>query len=396
MDTADYINTTPQDGKRYINTMLACKCCGKRGNSYYLKCDIPGCKEKYFLYDDAAKSITANNDPEISFFVAEKAATSAAIATDDFDLMMCETGDWEKLKVTVKDRKTVIRYTKTNRSTFNYILEYEECEKTLDYVEDVNLNHLREHLLALTKSFFPDGEEYKLFERDLDDLTKSPLYIAVNKLKDGNFWPEKSVMTAMVKQAYARIDEKDAAFLGSQFHDRFLPVLPAKFDRYYVVDAFSIDKDMLKRSGYSMDPLAPEDEPGYTESKWMLDPATLTVVDKAPSESDAISFQEYLEMFDTPTMRELFRLSEFYKFWTGDYRHNGCTQYEASEKVKEIILSMSNRIKLWWIKEKPWYDDDVVWDIAGEEGEDRFKAMVKKGDMRTSEGIDGYMWRITN
>ncbi|MBP5312372.1 MAG: hypothetical protein J6112_06025, partial [Clostridia bacterium] len=71
MDTADYINTTPQDGKRYINTMLACKCCGKRGNAYYLKCDITGCKEKYFLYDDAAKSITANNDPEISFFVAE-------------------------------------------------------------------------------------------------------------------------------------------------------------------------------------------------------------------------------------------------------------------------------------------------------------------------------------
>ena len=379
------------DGKIYINILDFCKCHGKVGDRYVLECDVPGCDTLYYLYDGENETIQTEDKVERLFYLAD-AKDTVRDEVVRFEKKISRSKKWRKYKIRIDEKLYCCRYEWDAFNSLNYFLEYEDNSnrKVVSYQESASMDVMRENLLAITRHHSSESDDVKALERDTEDVTKSPLYIAASKIKDSKFSDEGKKLMALTRQAYARSTEEDAALLTAEFKDRVLPALPQQFNRDYVVDHYSIDVNMLKRSGYRICPNEPDDEPGFTEEKWMLNPAELEIIRCAPVGSGSISFREYLEMFDTPNMRKLFHTSDI--SWFDGRTLNSYTEYEASERVKEIILSLFDKINDKWIMSKPWFDDEVVPDISSDGGEKRFRRIVKEGDMRTEDDVEGYLF----
>lgn len=82
--------------------------------------------------------------------------------------------------------------------------------------------------------------------------------------------------------------------------------------------------------------------------------------------------------------------------WFRNGKCFGYTKLEASEKAKEVYMSLKDKIYPPFFKSEPWLDEDFVWDIIRPGGEEAFRKMVEKGDLKDDEGYAGYEWRITN
>ena len=76
--------------------------------------------------------------------------------------------------------------------------------------------------------------------------------------------------------------------------------------------------------------------------------------------------------------------------------YHGYTKLQASEKAKEVIMSVKDLIYPGWLKEEPWLDAYVVMDICCPGGEESFIDLAKRGKLKTQSGVLGYEWRITN
>ncbi|MBP5665154.1 MAG: hypothetical protein J6X87_02630 [Clostridia bacterium] len=82
--------------------------------------------------------------------------------------------------------------------------------------------------------------------------------------------------------------------------------------------------------------------------------------------------------------------------WPRDGLYYGYTKREASDRAKEIIMSVRDKIYKPWFNKRPWLDEDVVMDIVPPAGAERFIRLANRGGLRTEEGCAGYDWRITN
>lgn len=85
---------------------------------------------------------------------------------------------------------------------------------------------------------------------------------------------------------------------------RILPKLPKEYDKNYVVQADTVDWPLLKNSGYTVMHRPYFAMPGSTHDNWMLNPHTRSGVDAAKKDEPAISFDEFLAMFETAAKTE--------------------------------------------------------------------------------------------
>ena len=91
-----------------------------------------------------------------------------------------------------------------------------------------------------------------------------------------------------------------------------------------------------------------------------------------------------------------FKYEDQGSWWPQDGVYYGYTKREASDKAKEVIMSVRNKIYKPWFDNRPWLDEDVVMDIVCPGGAERFIKLAKRGGLRTEEGCAGYDWRIKN
>ena len=83
-------------------------------------------------------------------------------------------------------------------------------------------------------------------------------------------------------------------------------------------------------------------------------------------------------------------------WWPKNGKYNGYSKLEASEKAKEVIMSVKDKLYGPWIEREPWLDEDYVMDIVRPGGEENFKDMANRGLLNTESGCAGYEWRLTN
>ncbi len=86
--------------------------------------------------------------------------------------------------------------------------------------------------------------------------------------------------------------------LETQPGGRVLPPLPEEFDRYYTVNEDSIDRDLLRRSGYRILHRPYFAMRGNTYRKWQLNPSRRLGLDFAADNAPALDFAEFLELFE--------------------------------------------------------------------------------------------------
>ena len=85
-----------------------------------------------------------------------------------------------------------------------------------------------------------------------------------------------------------------------------------------------------------------------------------------------------------------------YTWWPKEGLYNGYTKKEASEKAKEVMMSLKDKLWQGFFSMELWKDSDFVMDIVREGGEENFRDMVKRGDLKNEDDYMGYEWRLTN
>jgi hypothetical protein len=85
--------------------------------------------------------------------------------------------------------------------------------------------------------------------------------------------------------------------LSKLFNCRILPSLPEEYNKDYVIEG-GVDYTLLKHSGYSMWHRPYFAMPGSTHKRITLNPHTKYGLDAGKVDAEAISFQEFLKLFD--------------------------------------------------------------------------------------------------
>ena len=108
----------------------------------------------------------------------------------------------------------------------------------------------------------------------------------------------------MKKQVARKSDmasKKERSRFSKIFGFRKLPKMPEEFNKAYVVDSDTISVSLLRRSGYTIFHRPYFAMWNSTHGKWQLNPHLKRGVDAAPIDDSAISFNEYLDLFESDT-----------------------------------------------------------------------------------------------
>lgn len=374
-----------EDGKTYVTSIDYCQPAAKIDDRYYLLCEFPGHERQIYHIDACVTTIVADNDPECVYYPTGESLKLLKKAVRYYDSLVKKAMKWNMLAFTVKDIDFKMYYFQTHNTTYDYLLDYELHGRNVQYSRNCSVSFICEHFEQIIGTEYPDTPEADLFSTDYGDINKNPLYIAAIDAGD-------ETLQMFTRHAFSKTTEKDAAKLLIHFNDRVLPALPEKYNRFYAVDISTIDGELLARSGYSLIEFEPEDPDIVTNKKWQLNPATMESIGFAGIDEDVISFEEYLEMFDTKEMRENFKMNADFG-WHNNGKLKGYTEYEASEMVKDLLMSMSDMIYEGWLEKKPWYDGFLVEDIVYQ-GKTKFAKYIRKGGLKTADECEGYEIRV--
>ncbi len=142
------------------------------------------------------------------------------------------------------------------------------------------------------RKLFPEGtcpiEE--LHNGTQEGVEKNPLYLAAGAVGD-------VLMQKQLKVVYRVATPEDCAWLAEKEGQPLLPPLPEAYDKKYYVRTDSIDFDLLYRSGYQILHRPYFAMKGSTHDICTLNPHGKFGVDAAPKDAEAISFEEYRELF---------------------------------------------------------------------------------------------------
>ena len=101
-----------------------------------------------------------------------------------------------------------------------------------------------------------------------------------------------------MKLHFGIADDGECEYLSKLLGCRVLPALSEEYDKDYYVGTGGLDFTLLYRSGYRMLHRPNFGMMGSTREGYTLNPHRKTGVDAVPAGAGAISFGEYLKLFD--------------------------------------------------------------------------------------------------
>ena len=204
--------------------------------------------------------------------------------------------NWHIAPVPCAEGKVVIRY-RLCEDRIVYLLSCDDGKKRREKYYD-SFDALRLVLLDLTGLLCRHNGTSSHYEKEEvevqpanEAIRRNPMYAAA--LAQGD-----ELLAQLLRIEFRAADPQDEAELSGLFGWRFLPELPAQFDRDYNIKRDTIDFDMLYRSGYRWWHLPNICMMGHTRKNYTLNPNRKRGVDAAPEPAPAISFQKYLKLFD--------------------------------------------------------------------------------------------------
>ena len=133
-----------------------------------------------------------------------------------------------------------------------------------------------------------------ILHSDNKTIAFNPIYLSALKEND-------RIMQCELKLYYRIADENDCRYLSEVRGVRILPSLPERYDKNYVISKESTtyeDYILLVNSGYRIAHRPCQAMRGSTYNNSTLNPHTKYGVDAAEQEAEAISFDEFLALFD--------------------------------------------------------------------------------------------------
>ena len=287
-------NEYREDGKLYIKKIKRCRCMRKDDDIYTIDCNIKqrgyyaytyhagddhidkwGSDKKLWLSADAKVTI----DAEINFFEAF-VETAKGVGFDEFE---CQ------------DTALSLFY-RYSKERYDFVIRYQNArtgQSTTEVIRDVSTDDFLDHLRY--RSDICKSKIKQILEKpDKDSISEHPLIIAARKYGDIKLEIE-------IKLYYHLATSEDCAQLSEMLGVRILPPLPVEFSKKYVIDTDTMtgqSHSLLMRSGYVILHQPAFAMMGQLRKRLALNPHTKYGVDAARADSEAISFDDFLKLFD--------------------------------------------------------------------------------------------------
>lgn len=299
MGTKEYLPKNPNeynlDGKRYIEK-IRCACEEQKGEFFSLYCRIHQRGRHFYEYRVGDSFISKVNK---RLFLSDDALNTVLAEIGEYKEKVAEAKQWHSLKFPVEDFMFSV-YCRKDNGDFIYFLEFEKDGKT-ENLFFCNLDAIH-WMLFYMQRILPgkgDGHIYsKKYDVTRGETDKNPFYSAALEQEDKLF-------TALLRRYYGMADNEECLFLSGILEDRILPALPEAFNRdYCIVAADDIDYKLLIRSGYMILHKPAFSMKGYTRDKITLNPCKKRGIDAGAVDRDAITFQEFLKLFEDASEAE--------------------------------------------------------------------------------------------
>lgn len=287
------------NAKLYVAKMKYCICFKRMENSYFLTCKIARHGKREYRLSECGDDISGISG-EKRFLLSSNAQAAVQSAIGEFEADVANAKR-EYIKVEIAEIKTTLYYRHVSENLYDFLVEREnsKLENELYFYRKETI----ETMLRATQPPYFFGEKFSGFEYkemcklldfcDKNNIEQNPVYISATKKID-------TLMQSQIKSYYKAESEKGCFRLAKKFGLEILPRLSSAFNKDYVVDATTIKKPLLERSGYKIlhNSWVPMLTNQYTVSNWKLNPYSKYAEAKAEKELPAISFDEYLKLFE--------------------------------------------------------------------------------------------------
>jgi hypothetical protein len=260
-----------------------------------LDCRIKeGGTHQYFCCDDPEYIVRYLSKKSLWLSDEAKAAVNDAI--DRFNKGVREALGYGFTKVEIRGCLTDLYYRHIEKDRFDFLIVYKRTENIKGNAERtllLNNSTLQEMFHELFWQSSGDEEMISILrESTSQTIAENPLYIAA--VADGDI-----TMQNLLKLHYRIASEEECMQLSEDVFDTYiLPPLSEEYNRNYPVYSETIEKDLLKRSGYQIYHTPNISMQGNTRRIWMLNPHTKTGIDSGPSDSEAMTYDEFMELFN--------------------------------------------------------------------------------------------------
>ena len=302
----DYLknkNEYIEDGKRYIEQIKSCDCIYKVDTTYFLDCKIHQRGLRTYRYTAGTEYIEKDLNPNKKLYLDFEAKQTIEKTTAAFEGDIKEAlNSGAYTSVWVEGLDGFVYYKRVmgpfSRRYFNAVIRFQDdngkninvCLKNCSLSDMLNAIHRYGSCFGKKSKVAEKALEYIIPPRSTS-VVFNPIYESAEK--------ENDVLTQCeLKLLYRIADEAECRYIAEKENIRILPSLPDKYDKDYIVSTDGFYNLLLKDSGYRILHRPHFAMKGSTRDKRILNPHTKTGVDAAPEDAQAISFEEFLALFD--------------------------------------------------------------------------------------------------
>ena len=299
MEIKEYLRKNPNEynlnGKRYIEKIRRCAVKKQFGENFCLYCKIHQRGEHQYVYTPGTDFIAGYINDKKTLCLSDEALKSVTAAVREYKEKVADAKRWKSVKFSVEGIGFSVYY-RQKSDDFIYFLEYADNGRTENlFYKDECLGNLHRLLYDLQR-FLPGKKEGHIFSEKYNvttssDITENPIYAAALEQKDELF-------AALLRRYYGIADENECSFLSKLLGYRILPTLSENSDRNYIVTRRDVDYKLLIHSGYTVLHTPNFGMNGQTRDKITLNPHRKTGYDSAAADAAAITFREFLSLFD--------------------------------------------------------------------------------------------------
>ena len=287
-------NEYKEGEKLFIKQIRKCSCDKKYGYIYRAKCKIIQRGEKLYLYKAGADFIAKDIIDGKRMFLCPEAKKTVEKSVSDFEEWVYEARN-SFIHITILGIPTEIYYKRIGIDLYNLMtISHGDGEEDIIISQDISLRDIIFKLI-FEKNISENKEIEKLISNpDEESIKTHPLYMSAVEQGD-------ELMQKKIKLLFHLETKEDCEWLSKALNTRMLPRLSKDFDRDYVVDYDSIsenDMHLLEMSGYDIRHRPYFAMQGSTHSMWSFNPYRKSGVDAAKDGEEAITFTEFLKLYD--------------------------------------------------------------------------------------------------
>ena len=286
------------DGKRYLKKVCRCDCTERQEGAYILDCRIHQRGRQTAKYVPGEGCIRKWFTDQRMFFLADNALHTVEAAVEAYKSRVEETKEWSAVRVCDGDSAIEIRYQVKGDNVACFLASGRDETRTERFYEGYDPIHRM--LFRAADLLYEGNEEANRKKIDAvqhssrETIRNNPIYAAA--ITQG-----EELFAKLLKLHYGITDRLEEACLSKCFGWKILPQLPEAFDKDYYIEAGTINEDddlLLRHSGYRILHRPYFSMKGSTHKAFTLNPHIKSGVDAAPVGKTAISFQDYLKLFE--------------------------------------------------------------------------------------------------